>query len=439
MIACVAAIALYCVFEVSGLTFRVTGLELTQMNMDVTAKWDAMDSEGYVVSVFDGEKEVARKKAKNEKCTIRDLEPKKTYTFEVYAKDEDGDESLKDSLEYKMKDMQNIDISSSEDATFTAKEFNLSALANGKVTFRSLNPEIATVSKHGHVEIKKAGTARITVTATATKKECKTQAVLTMTTGNKYKGDMPELTNAIANEAWKCAWPYGTAKSTYRYGGGAPNNYFKETIVRVYPDHNHWKIKQTRWGASCDVFVGTVVRGSGYDMNFPKGLNQDYSYLPKSSKFKKVSLSEIQPGDIVMYSFKGGGGHICVYVEDENGVGYIANAHYKLKTYGIIERKHVTFNPGKYKTFGVYRATGDCTTGISEGEKGESAEAVQKFLKWAGFFQGKVDGEFGEKTTEALLAFQKATGLEESGVFDTATREKAKKYNYNTIALEGEE
>jgi hypothetical protein len=49
---------------------------------------------------------------------------------------------------------------------------------------------------------------------------------------------------------------------------------------------------------------------------------------------------------------------------------------------------------------------------------------MQGRLNNLGFDCGAVDGEFGDRSVEALMAFQKSNGLEPTGAVDDATREK---------------
>ena len=158
----------------------------------------------------------------------------------------------------------------------------------------------------------------------------------------------------ILDMAKKCAWPYGTAKSKYKYPGGSATAEFKKAIAKAYPDRSRWG-KQTRAGASCDVFVGTVIRASGADPKFPRGLDEVLDHMKGNTKWQLTAAkaeSAMKPGDVIYQEYKGGGGHIFIYM----GAGKIANAHYNGKTYGIIEKFSSTQPASKCNIYKVYRA-----------------------------------------------------------------------------------
>lgn len=148
----------------------------------------------------------------------------------------------------------------------------------------------------------------------------------------------------IADMAVSCAWPKGTLKSKYKYPGGKRRKAYKEALKKAYGERKGWG-KQTKAGASCDVFVGTCIRASGIDKKFPRGLDEQKSYVRKSKKWHRIARKHMKRGDIVIRN----GVHIMVYL----GGGLVANAHYKKKTYPIIEKASKEI----YGNVKVYRAT----------------------------------------------------------------------------------
>lgn len=55
------------------------------------------------------------------------------------------------------------------------------------------------------------------------------------------------------------------------------------------------------------------------------------------------------------------------------------------------------------------------------GQSGEDVRRVQQKLKQYGYFSGTVDGQFGQKTYDAVVWFQKKNGLKADGVVGDST------------------
>ncbi|MCQ2546160.1 MAG: peptidoglycan-binding protein [Clostridia bacterium] len=245
----------------------------------------------------------------------------------------------------------------------------------------------------------------------------------------KYTGPAPVFPNAISQQAIKLACPYGTPNSKLTYPKAAAKKEYQEALQNAYGDRKGWS-KQTRAGASCDVFAGTVIRSCGYDREFPRALAKDLNYLPASKKFKKVGItkaSQFQPGDIIMYLNKGHGGHICVYVEIA-GKGYIAEASYTYKRYGRIARRAPNWTPSSFASFGVYRPVNKCIGAIQRGDYSTGVKNLQMFLNWAGFDCGEADGDFGKKTEAAVKQFQESQNIEVDGKFGSGSYAAALKF-----------
>lgn len=158
----------------------------------------------------------------------------------------------------------------------------------------------------------------------------------------------------ITDKAFEISWPQGTSSSKYKYSGGRSTEAFKKALEKAYPNRSRWGAAP-KVGASCDVFVGTVVRATGYDTKFPRGLDDQWEHLRKSKKWTEVSAnkSNLKSGDIITYKEKSGA-HICIYVE-KNGEGYISEAAYK-RYYGYINKSVSARISTKGKTWiKVYR------------------------------------------------------------------------------------
>lgn len=184
----------------------------------------------------------------------------------------------------------------------------------------------------------------------------------------------------IAKVAEMLAWPYKTSKKTFVKDiskrkkitkwsqlskKGHPTTAFQYVYNSVRP--KHFSLYSSKWGngtsigASCDVFVGTVVKftkvggkdGKRIDKNFPFTLSGQKSHLKKSKKWKLVTSKDksgkkrkAQRGDICI-----SGNHIKIYLGNKR----IANAHYK-KSYGSHVGSFGIIEKGSCTGYKVYRA-----------------------------------------------------------------------------------
>lgn len=156
----------------------------------------------------------------------------------------------------------------------------------------------------------------------------------------------------IAEMAIKCA--YASECKEAGYPNGKIDADYKAALNKAYPNRYKWGVAP-RAGASCDVFVGTCVRASGVDKSFPRGLDPQYPYLAKSTKFKLVSTapkqSDLLDGDIIIYGSKSKTepSHIMIYAG-----GKLRHAHLK-KWYGRTTTDVAARLKGK-KMIKLYRA-----------------------------------------------------------------------------------
>lgn len=131
----------------------------------------------------------------------------------------------------------------------------------------------------------------------------------------------------IVAKAKELAYAKGTSSASY--SKGQPKAAYKTALNTAYPDRSNWS-KPYRVGASCDIFVGTVMRSLGVK-DYPRGRGTSWSngqmdYLAKSKSFKEVKVSEAKAGDIIIYSkdAKGKTGHTCIILNSTD----VAEASY---------------------------------------------------------------------------------------------------------------
>lgn len=70
---------------------------------------------------------------------------------------------------------------------------------------------------------------------------------------------------------------------------------------------------------------------------------------------------------------------------------------------------------------GIWNNTGSKEVYSQVGSSGNEVEAIQKFLKDWGLFNGEITGYYGNQTEEAVKKFQKQRGLPQTGICDDAT------------------
>ncbi|MBU5482007.1 FMN-binding protein [Blautia sp. MSJ-19] len=92
-------------------------------------------------------------------------------------------------------------VSSSYTKAIGSKAFSLNAKAPGKITYKSSNSSIVSVSQTGKVTVKKVGTAKITLTAAATSKYNKTTKTVTIKVTKKVPSIKVKTTSKSVKKA----------------------------------------------------------------------------------------------------------------------------------------------------------------------------------------------------------------------------------------------
>lgn len=226
----------------------------------------------------------------------------------------------------------------------------------------------------------------------------------TPTPGKSYTGTYPDVnrTDKLVDKAIELAWKKGTSTSKYTYPSGSATSAFKTALNKVYPEHKNWG-KAPSVGASCDVFVGTVIRSAGLDSKFPRGLQEQESYKPSwctRNSYKNIApMNKAQYGDIIMFNY-GNGGHVvilgknCYY--EANYQTYFGHTNSSLSRLKSKQDEVWILRPKNY---------------LAKGDSGTEVKRLQKYLDW--YFDGafvkecgEPDGVFGANTNKYVKKMQ---------------------------------
>lgn len=238
-----------------------------------------------------------------------------------------------------------------------------------------------------------------------------------------YKGNYPNINRVkmLIDEAIRLAWAAGTPKSMYAWRGGSATTAFARALDKVYPEHNSWGEEPSK-GCSCDVFVGTVVRSSGIDAKFPRGLDEQEGYTPKGM-FKYVMknadmYAKSIYGDVIWYDYAGAGGHVLIRGKDcLYQAGY--QSTYGHTTVGLdeikdVEPKVIIFRPRQY---------------LEKGDEGIEVKRLQRYMIWGGWLaKDEDDSIFGTKTETAVMNMQKALKVTADGKVGSDTLRAMRAY-----------
>ena len=176
----------------------------------------------------------------------------------------------------------------------------------------------------------------------------------TFTLGGSATASKSESDNAIVNMALKYAWPLGdnhnlitnVLNKADRSLVLVPNDAYKQALIKwtsvgvgaVAESVSKADNNIFGQGASCDVFVGTVVRIVTGDINYPfRGPGVQAAYMAKSDKWEEIDygddVTKMQPGDVMTKSSDGVYGHAQIFVGlTSDGKAKIAQAQHEAAT-----------------------------------------------------------------------------------------------------------
>jgi hypothetical protein len=240
--------------------------------------------------------------------------------------------------------------------------------------------------------------------------------------GKPYTGAYPiiDRRKLIVDMAVKLAWAKGTPTKTYTFPNGRATKAFQNALDTAYPEHNKWGAA-ARVGASCDVFLGTVVRAVQIDSKFPRGLEQQFDYAPKWADrfvYKGIApANKSQDGDIVLFSYDGGGHAIIrgngVYYE-ANYPTYFGHTNPSLARLRRKQNDTIVLRPKNY---------------LAKGDTGAEVKKLQRYMIWGGWLaKGGDDSAFGAKTETAVKNMQNALNVVADGKVGSDTLQAMRAY-----------
>ncbi len=145
-----------------------------------------------------------------------------------------------------------------------------------------------------------------------------------------------------------------------------------------------------------------------------------YGYLNRGTK---VTVTGVQ-GDFYKVTYN-------------NNSGYVMKKFVTLSAAATkaLNGSSSSTSTSKYANVTTIAKLGDPPDYTQKGSTGDSVEKLQQALKIKKYFNGTVDGKFGDLTVAAVKAYQKAMGLTQTGKADYATIKKLfGKVLYTTVA-----
>ena len=208
--------------------------------------------------------------------------------------------------------------------------------------------------------------------------------------------------------------------------------------LRTANDPSSGYSQADRWGPNydCSSFaLSSYKKGAGVDIgsatytgNLSELLKHGFKDVSKSVNFN--TGSGLQKGDIIFYHKSGTNGHAAIYA----GNGQIVHA--RGQSYGSPKTgdqgTEIAVTPYYKGSFDhVYRYTGNGAAATIPIVKRYTVNTTMPIIKygsvgravkvWQTIMGVEADGEFGQYTLAATLAFQRSQGLEDDGEVGTYT------------------
>jgi len=211
-------------------------------------------------------------------------------------------------------------------------------------------------------------------------------------------------------------------------------------VARKYLNYKEGKNNDNIFGKAfgvnnvswCMQYIWKIMTEAG--MNFYKTASCTACY--NHYKSQAVSKNSLRPGDIVFFDWDRSGDCDHVGIVESVGSSRITTIEGNTSSGNSGSQSNGDGVYRRYRTYSqiakairpAYDAEttggGTCNVTVQEvkkGSKGGSVYVLQAFLKSKGYYTGKVDGEAGTLTANAIGAFQKAMGLTADKICGTKT------------------
>lgn len=202
------------------------------------------------------------------------------------------------------------------------------------------------------------------------------------------------------------------------------------TIAQSQVGYKEGRNNSNKYGAAygmnnvswCMEFIWWCFKQAG--MDFYKTASCTACYKHYASR--AVSRNSLKPGDIVFFDWDGSGDCDHVGIVESVGSSRVTTIEGNTSSGNSGSQSNGDGVYRRYRTYSqiakairpAYDAEtsggGTCNVTVQEvknGSKGGSVYVLQAFLKQKGYYTGKVDGEAGNLTANAIGAFQEAMGL----------------------------
>lgn len=247
---------------------------------------------------------------------------------------------------------------------------------------------------------------------------------------NKLLPNFDEFTvDIFIQKAKQFSWPLGTDSKKYNYSTGSRRPEYTDALYKAFPKYKG-QPEAYKKGASCSVFIATIVRITELDKSFLPSKTLEMMQK-RTDLWKPISKPNIQAGDIVYYPHTGGY-HILMYgglQSNSKHLWYQANANkqYPYTFYGS------SINATKYKKASIFRPKKSVKNYIELNDVGTQPKLLQEFLNWYGEYNLVLDGIIGAKSEKAIKDFQTKENLVVDGKFGVKCLEKAKLIDKTSI------